>query len=98
MSRSIPEEPALSEPELAYLLALVWETVHLQMNGPAHQLAMENGFTRIQMEPLRWATGKRFKAEMNQQDCIEHEGWPWPNMKPEEILSDLERRNGMRAP
>jgi hypothetical protein len=94
MNKSTPEEPVLSETELAYLLVLVWETVHLEMNGPAHQLAVENGFTRIQMERMKWATGKRFKVEMSQQDCSEHQGWPWPNLTPQEILADLEQRKG----
>ena len=88
------EEPDLSGPELAYLLALVWETVHLEMNGPAHELAMANGFTRIQMEHLRWAVRKRFTVEMSAQDRIEHQGWPWSDQTPEEILNDLSGRRG----
>ncbi len=94
MSKSNPEEPNLSDSELTYLLALVWETVHLEMNGPAHQLAVENGFTRIQMERLKWATGKRFTVEMSERDCIEHHGLPWLDMTPEEILADLDQRTG----
>lgn len=92
MTTREPEVPDLSDAELAYLLALVWETVHLEMNGPAHSLALANGFTRFEIEPLKWATGKRFTVEMSEQDCIEYDGWPWPNMTPEEILADLDRR------
>jgi hypothetical protein len=91
MSESGEKERELSESELAFLLALVWELSHLNMNGPAHQLAREKGFSSMQLERLRRASGNRFTVEMHSGERIAHQGWPWGELTSAEILEILDR-------
>ena len=90
MSESSETERELSEPELVFLLALVWELAHLEMNGPTHQLAREKGFSSMQLERLRRASGNRFTVEMYAGERIAHHGWPWGELTPAEILETLD--------
>jgi hypothetical protein len=82
----------LSDEELAYLQALVWETAHLELNGPAHELAKANGFHLLQLEGLRRALGNRRAAEVMDRKPTSGISWPWRGLSPESIIERLENR------
>lgn len=82
-------QDALTDQETAFLLALVWEVVHLEMKGPVHRLAAEHGFSKGEMIRLMRASGCRFTPEMYADERKSHLGWPWPGQTPVEILDHL---------
>ena len=87
--RTPADQPDLTDKEWAFFRALVWEVVHLEMKGPAHRLALEQGFTEGEMIRLWIACGKRFKPEMHVEERMPHLGWPWPERTPDEVLDHL---------
>jgi hypothetical protein len=76
------DQPDLTDKELAFFRAMVWEVVHLEMKGPAHSLALEQGYTRPEMMRLWMACGTRFKPEMYSEERPPHLVWPWLGQTP----------------
>ncbi len=98
MSEATPrDQPDLTDKEFAFFRAMVWEVVHLEMKGPAHQLALERGFTQGEMICLWIACGNRFKPEMHAEERTSHLGWPWPGQTLAEVLDHLGHQRGGRA-
>jgi hypothetical protein len=85
------DQPDLTDEELAFFRAMVWEVVHLEMKGPAHSLALQQGYTQREMMRLWMACGTRFKPEMYAEKRMLHLGWPWPELTPTEVLDHLGR-------
>ncbi len=85
------QQPDLTEEELAFLLALVWEVAHLDVKGPVHRLAMERGFSESEMIGLIHASGSRSTPDRYAEERMSHLGWPWPGQTPAEILGRLGR-------
>lgn len=77
--------PPLTENEKQFLLAYWWETVHLEMNGPAHTLAKEHQVTEgvlahefsgcVELQS-RFISGNMFDGPR-----IEPVEWPWVGRK-----------------
>jgi hypothetical protein len=83
------DQPDLTDRELAFFRSMVWEVVHLEMKGPAHRLALEQGFTEREMIRLWIACGKRSNPGMYAEERMPHLGWPWPGQTPTEVLDHL---------
>jgi hypothetical protein len=86
------DQPDLTDKEVAFLLALVWEVVHLDVRGPVHRLAREQGFSERDTIWLMRASGTRFTPDMYAEERMSHFGWPWPGQTPAEILDRLGHR------
>lgn len=93
--RSHRKDIPLTNSELAYLQALAWETAHLEMNGPAHELAQANDFDALQLERLRRTLGNRRAVEVTERRPQPPTSWPWPDQSPESIIESLENRSNM---
>ena len=83
----------IREDEVAFIRALHWEIRWLMMTGPAHRLAEEHGISRYQIDVLTMATHICPSLdELFDGLQIHPNGWPWGDMKYQEIFDSLKSR------
>ena len=71
----------MTKSQQQFLFAFLWETSHLEMNGPAHRVAHEHDVTDVEMA-LRFskipaATADFWHQQLFAGPRIPAPGWPW---------------------
>ena len=77
-------------------MSYLQETVQLEMKGPAHKLATENGFTEFDFGNLMGAfpqvQGKLIEDQLGGAERVVPAIWPWPDLTSTEIIDQLKCR------